>query len=309
VTLEIPTVELVSISQALVVAEHRSFHRAAKVLHMQQSAISRRVRALEDRLGVSLFERSHAGVRVTAAGARFFEQARVMLLQLDCAVKMAGAAGRGSIGHVRIGIGTSIAAGFLREVIREYRAQHGDVEIEVVEGAAVEHIREGRVDVSFMAGTPEAPSCMVLPLWTERIFIALPRRHVLCERHRVDWLCLRGEHFIVAQSAQGRAFHDYIISRFAEFGCPPLVQRLEVSRETLMHLVALRVGVSPICEADTATSFPEVEFRRLTGDSDVLSYSAVWSPHNDNPAFRRFLSLAHKSAKRGACRRPHGPSA
>src|SRR5262249_35216917 len=71
----LPAIDLVSVTQGLVVAECLSFRRAARVLGTQQSAISRRVRALEDVLGVSLFERNSAGVRPTTAGAQFFEQA------------------------------------------------------------------------------------------------------------------------------------------------------------------------------------------------------------------------------------------
>lgn len=51
--------------QALLVGEYLSFRRAARTLGVRQSAVSRRVRELEDELGVSLFERDRAGVRVT----------------------------------------------------------------------------------------------------------------------------------------------------------------------------------------------------------------------------------------------------
>ena len=103
----LPAVSLISIAQALLVAEHLSFRQAARVLGARQSAVSRRIRSLEDTLGVSLFERSHGGVRITAAGARFFDRARSALAQLDYAVKTAGAAGRGENGHLRIGIFSS----------------------------------------------------------------------------------------------------------------------------------------------------------------------------------------------------------
>src|SRR5215470_8002706 len=144
----LPAIDLISVAQGLVVAESLSFRRAARVLGTQQSTVGRRVRALEDVLGVSLFERTPAGVRPTAAGARFFEQARVVLRQLDDAVQIAGAAGRGVIGHVKIGILSSMAAGFLREVIRAYRTRHAEVEMYVVEGASREQIalvRESRL--------------------------------------------------------------------------------------------------------------------------------------------------------------------
>jgi DNA-binding transcriptional LysR family regulator len=148
--------DLVSITQALLVAECLSFRRAARMLGVRQSAVSRRVRALEDLVGVSLFERHHGGVRVTSAGARFLDQARDALLQLDNAVKTASAAGRGAIGRLNIGILSSMGAGFLREAIRVYRAHHPEVAMQVLEGASIEQIalvRKSRLDVAFVLGT------------------------------------------------------------------------------------------------------------------------------------------------------------
>src|SRR5713226_3029646 len=123
-------VDLVSISQALVVADYLSFRRAASVLGIRPSAVSRRVRSLEDLLGVSLFERQHTGVRVTSAGARFFLEAREVLGQLDHAVRAAGTAGRGAVGRLSIGIWSSIGTGFLRELIGAYSERHPDVAIQ-----------------------------------------------------------------------------------------------------------------------------------------------------------------------------------
>ncbi len=65
-----------------------------------------------------------------------------------------------------------------------------------------------------------------------------------------------------------------------------------------MQLVALGFGISFISEAGVATSYPGAVFRPLTSVQDVLPYSAVWLPGNDNPAFRRFLSLARSMSSR-----------
>jgi Bacterial regulatory helix-turn-helix protein, lysR family len=135
-----PTINPVSVAQALIVAEYLSFRGAARALGIRQSAVSRRVRALEDELGVSLFERYHLGVRVTNAGARFLQQARDALQQLDHASKTAGAAGRGATGQLSIGILSSMAAGFLRELIQGYSERNPDVAIQIIEGASAEHI-------------------------------------------------------------------------------------------------------------------------------------------------------------------------
>jgi D-serine dehydratase len=61
-------VNLRAILHSIVAIEQGSFHRAANVIGTNQSVVSRRIRAVEDELGVSLFERDRAGVRPTAAG-------------------------------------------------------------------------------------------------------------------------------------------------------------------------------------------------------------------------------------------------
>ena len=68
-----------------------------------------------------------------------------------------------------------------------------------------------------------------------------------------------------------------------------------LERETSIHLVGL--GVSLTSEATIATTFPGVEVRPIAGDADVIPFRVVLSPKNDNPAFRRFLSLAPVLAK------------
>jgi DNA-binding transcriptional LysR family regulator len=294
-------IDLVSVTQGLVVAECLSFRRAARVLGTQQSAISRRVRALEDMLGVSLFERNPAGVRPTTAGAQFFEQARDGLRQLDDAVKTAGVAGRGVIGHLHVGILSSMAAGFLREVIRTFHAGHADVALHILEGASREQValvRENRLDVAFVLGAPDLPNCNVTQLWTEHIFAALPQGHTLCDCDEITWESLRYEKVILCQSELGGAIHDRLITRLAELGYSPWVERLDVGREALMHLVALGLGVSFTSEATVATQFPEVVFRPIAGDAARIPFSAVWLPNNDNPVFRRFSSLARDMSKK-----------
>ena len=71
-----------------------------------------------------------------------------------------------------------------------------------------------------------------------------------------------------------------------------------MGREALMNLVALGLGVSFTSEATVATQFPEVTFRPIADDAASIPFSAVWLPTNDNPAFRRFLSLARDMSKK-----------
>jgi DNA-binding transcriptional LysR family regulator len=262
--------------------------------------VSRRVRALEDELGVSLFERHRTGVRVTDAGARFLQQAREALAQLDHASKIAGVAGRGVTGQLRIGILSSMGAGFLRELIKAYSERHPDVAIQIVEAASMGHIsliRKRRLDVAFVADASEATDCDAAPLWSERLFVVLPQDHPLCGRKAVEWQALRNEHFIIRESNCSPALCERVIKHLSDRTRTPSVQKAEVGCETVMHLVAMGRGVTLTSEATIATSFPEVVFRPISGGDAMLQFSAIWWPGNDNPALRRFLSLARALAK------------
>jgi len=296
-----PGIELISIAHALMVADHLSFRQVAGVLGVRQSVVSRRIRALEDLLGVSLFERYHGGVRVTPAGANFMERARQALSQLDDAVKSASAAGRGENGHLRIGIFSSIAAGFLRELIRTFHDQHPEVALEIHELAFREYvalIRKGRLDVAFIMGAPVAPNLEIGQFWTERLFVVLPQGHALCGKEEIEWGALRDEDFILRQSDPGPVMRDFVIKRLPDLGHRPNVRKYDVGRETSLHLVALGLGVSLTTEATTASSYPGVEFRPIADAGAIIPFGGVWSPSNDNPAFRRFLSLARILSKK-----------
>src|SRR5579871_2353115 len=69
----IKNIELDALFQTLLVAEQGSFHKAASLLGVKTSTLSRRVHELEARIGVSLFQRHRHGVRPTDAGRIFFE--------------------------------------------------------------------------------------------------------------------------------------------------------------------------------------------------------------------------------------------
>jgi len=286
------------VSQALLVGEYLSFRRVAAVLGIRQSAVSRRVRELEDELGVSLFERHHAGVRITNAGVRFLQEARAALAQLDQAVKTATAAGSGAVGRISIGILSSLGTGYLRDLIEIYHSRHPEVGIQILESASADNVaavRKRQLDVAFIMDTTDASGCETLPLWTERIFVMLPEHHGLCERKEIEWADLRKEDLIVRQSEYNRALCDRLTRRLDPNRGG--MQKLNVGRDTLMYLVAMGLGISLTTEATAATPFPKVVFRPIARNDELLQFSAAWLPHNDNPALRRFLSLARTLAK------------
>lgn len=292
---------MASVHQALVVTEQLSFRRAAAALGVRQSAVSHRIRVLEEKLGVSLFERRPRGVRPTLAGACFFEQARLALDQLEFAVASAKLAGCGQRGRLRVGVFIPLVDGFLRRLINSFSESHPAVVIELHEGGRRAHFAELRaqtLDVVFATGADAVPGCETAELWSERIHIALPEDHPLQERDRLDWPDLKEERFIVSRFAPGPEIHDYIIRRLAGFSTYPTVERTGVSQATILNLVGMGFGISVVAGSTTALGVPGVIFRPLIDPADILPFSVVWIAENDNPALRRFLTAAHMMAGR-----------
>jgi DNA-binding transcriptional LysR family regulator len=92
--------------------------------------------------------------------------------------------------------------------------------------------------------------------------------------------------------------HDYIVRRAADYSTYPDVSHKAVAQETLMHLVGLGQGITLVSAAWTAVKLPDLVLRPLVDPADIVPFSAVWSPRNDNPALRRFISVANTLAGR-----------
>jgi DNA-binding transcriptional LysR family regulator len=136
----------------LTVAECGSFRKAAHALGIQESAISRRVRDLEDRIGASLFIRHTGGVSLSLAGQRFLVRARSALSQLEEGAREVGSIGRSEVGYIKIGLFSSLASGFLSKLFIAYDAKFPNIEIIFQEDSAEHHlslIDKPQLDLAF----------------------------------------------------------------------------------------------------------------------------------------------------------------
>jgi DNA-binding transcriptional LysR family regulator len=187
---------------ALAAAEKGSFRQAAIELDVWESTISRGVRDLEDGIGVALFVRHPGGVTLTNAGRKFLSHVRMAISRIEYALKDAGAAGRGEVGRVGIGIFSSLASDFLADLLQAYQAEHPFIHLDFVEDGPAQDIsaiQHHRLDIAFVIGEPVACGCEAARLWEERVFAVLPQDHHLIQREEVGWNDLRDKHFIVSE--------------------------------------------------------------------------------------------------------------
>ena len=134
------------IEYLVAIAEHHSFSVAAAELHVSQPALSRMVHALEERLGLKLFERKSHGVVLTHAGERYYKGAlevmkKVQVLEAEMErLKIAQAAA------LRVGIIRHPEQKFLARCVEEFHALHPGIRFYIEESdsaGAADNIREG----------------------------------------------------------------------------------------------------------------------------------------------------------------------
>ncbi|MBB6505217.1 DNA-binding transcriptional LysR family regulator [Sphingomonas endophytica] len=201
-----PGIEFRHLRYFLAASDHGSFRRVSLILGIQQSAINRRIRDLEDRLGASLFQRSSGSIRLTLAGERFQTHARSVWDNIQKGKNEISAIRSGAEGQMRVGLTAPIAGGILHDLLTDFSRQCPSVYIGLVGGAPAAHIEALSrldLDIAFLAGSQTWYGCEGAVLWSERVYAYLADLHPLAERAELTWTDLQGETIIVPDDALG----------------------------------------------------------------------------------------------------------
>lgn len=282
----------------MTVMEQGSFRRAAAKLEIPQSSVSRRVAQLERHLGLSIFDRDHTGVRLTAAGRRFMDEALVGAEHFANAVGAVQGMHRGKGGSIRIGIFTSLRNAFLRSLVGEYHRRHPTVECHFEEGttqSSVGRVLDGHLDIAFVTGPVVAPGCKELSFGPEQLFVAEKAPSTVTDKTDgpVPLSTFRGRRFIVTRGGRGPNMEDFILSQLVAPGFRPDIRIHDVSFETLLHMVELGLGVAVVSQG-AATDDGAISFRPLAGANSNVTTSAIWLASNTNPALKWMVRLARQ---------------
>lgn len=144
------------------VVEHRGFAPAARALDMQKSKLSRRLAALEERLGVRLIQRSTRNFSVTDIGQSYYQHCRAMLVEAEAAQEAIEAIRAEPSGLIRIACPPGLLAYSMGAAIAEFMAASPKVRIQLkAYNRPVDLIREG-LDVVVQTGEPRLESASLV---------------------------------------------------------------------------------------------------------------------------------------------------
>lgn len=278
------------------VARELHFGRAAEELHIAQPVLSRQIRALEDELGVRLFDRDRRATALTAAGRQLLADAPGLLAAAQgVRRRVRQAAGGGPRFTVAFMPGITVTA-----PVQALLARHPGTEVDLVrtywdDQAAV--VRDGRADVSFVRMPVDREGLRLRPVFSEPRVAVLPRAHRLAGKPFIAIADLAGERLLQDPEAVPE-WRDLPGRPQPPQGAPP-APAVRTMEEKLEYVAALQgVIVVPLSAAEYYTG-PEV-CHVPVGDIPPGQVCLAWSEDHDTDLVREFAALAESCLGRPA---------
>jgi DNA-binding transcriptional LysR family regulator len=268
-------------------AENSSFTLAGRQLFVAQSAISRKIRLLEEELGEKLFKRVNKRIFLTPAGEVMLRYARHIFQDLRNAASEVSDIAQLNSGVIRIGSGMTACMYLLPPVIEKFQARYPKVEVRVVTGTSetlVPQIRNSALDVGILTLPVKSPDLEVIPFTTEElVVVASPRHRVLAKKRSVSAEELKGYPMILFNP--GTATRQLIDECFARLGLEPQIVMVSENVATIKPLVRINLGISllPLPAVATEAKRGELHYLRIRGEKLTRDIGLVTHKNDYRP--------------------------
>ena len=281
------------------VVESGSFSRAAEQLGQANSAVSRAVKKLESKLGVSLLNRTTRQLSLTEEGERYFRRMQVVLQEMAAAENELLESRTTPRGLLRVDAATPVILHFLMPLIRPFRERYPEMNLTLVSSETFINLIERKVDVAIRAGTLTESSLRARPLFNSyRKIIASP-----------DYLARHGTPQSVAELKhhQCLGFSEPVSLNTWPISCCD-GQLLEIeseissnSGETLKQLCLAGNGIACLSDYMVDKELAEGAFVELLADKRLpieMPFSAVYySDRAVSTRIRAFIDFLSEHVK------------
>jgi DNA-binding transcriptional LysR family regulator len=264
-------VELYHLKTFVTVAEEKHLTRASERLFTSQPAISAHIKALEEELNLTLFDRTPKGMQLTAAGEQLLERAQHALAAAGDFLQHAKSMQNELLGSIRIGLNSD--ADFLRLVDPPagVRARYPQLELEFMSGRTGNNIpalRVGKLDAAFISGNCDEPLLESHVLREEEMAVAVP--HALRDRvtsadiptlARLPWV----------YTSPDCAYYQLMQPLFEAHCCTPVKTMMADQEDAMRAMVAAGVGLGIMRRSDVEAAEREGKMLALPMQLPTIS--------------------------------------
>ncbi len=268
------------------VAEELHFGRAASLLGISQPPLSQQIRALEEELGLALFERTSRRVKLTEPGRILLLEAQRTLEQAGRTVEIARRVRLGEVGELSIAFTASVAfVPAVTSALFRFRHSHPNVHLRFQEAPRETQITDlaaRKLDLGFIRG-PGAPSLpaglVATPFVEEDLLVAMRSDHEFASNDaKVQLAALAAEPFIFYDRMLGSGFNENVFALFRSGGFEPHIVLEASGPTTLLGLVAAGFGVTVVSRSLSTLHLDNVSYREIDSPAAV---SRLWLVHHE----------------------------
>lgn len=285
----------------ITLAEELNFRRTAERLHLDQSALSRRIQRLEATLGFRLLERTTREVTLTQAGRRFYEDNAHLLHRYEASVQAARRIAEGKTGSLAVGYMAFAATELMPSAVARFRQRHPHVDLTIryirTQGQKIA-LANDEIDLGYMIGPFDHSDYQTLQLSAEPLYVVTPRGHALLRLPVVKPGDLTGEQVILGDMREWDEYRWRLNDLFSAEGIS-LNVTLEASNTlALIGLVAAGLGVTIYPESLIGFLGRNVEVRPIMHPQFRNRTVLVWKRSNRSRQVRDFIEVAKLAGTR-----------
>jgi DNA-binding transcriptional LysR family regulator len=281
-----------------------SFEQTARAMGISQQALRTQIRNLEGEVGAELLFRDAGSVRLSHVGTALIDHANRILAHAGNFEELAAAIRAGSGRSLRIGIAGSTAYSGLTETLVQFGKLEPDVEVSLSQRPIRELLKSlgtYELDLAFLRTEVHHPGFRTTVLGDEALWVALPEGHELDRGGPIALGDLAAEPFVGFVGPFSRAVHDYVADACVTAGFVPAVETRTDDIQSLLGLVASRMGVSLVTEGVAkAVEMGGVQYRPIAPPTPRSKHCVLSHPDEPpaSPA-QRFVELARSMSGAG----------
>lgn len=279
------------------VAECLNFSKAAKALHLSQPPLTRRIQALEEKLGSKLLNRDTHAVSLTEPGRLFLEDARAVLRHLDRGADALRRAREGETARLRLAFVGALLDEKLVRLIRLFRKSHPNCQVQVADLPPADQLaalQAGQLDGGFIGVQPARPARgLSFVVWNkEPFFLVLPEEHPLARVRKLRWSHLNGLSWVMVSRQAAPAFRQQFTELVEKHGLSARIVQESDRVLAILTMVAAGNGVSMVSQSVQHLIPEGVCFRELPAPVPWMHHAFGY--RTASPPLSDFLALLQK---------------
>ncbi|WP_028403254.1 LysR family transcriptional regulator [Ectobacillus panaciterrae] len=219
--------------------------RAAEALSISQSALSRSIARFEDEIGVPLFERQGRSIRLNKYGHIFLKRVDSMMKEFNEGKQEIQDLLDPEQGEVSLGFLHTLSTNLIPDLIASFRSNYPKINFRLGQGPShtlLEQLQLGDFDLCLIAPMEIKPPFQWRPLWSEELFVIVPKEHKFARHETITLEEIADETFIHLK--KGFSLRIAIEQLFKEAGITPKITFEGEEADTVAGLVAAGLGIS-----------------------------------------------------------------